>query len=432
LSVKTKVHTAKSPTALLSQTEREKIFLEVHIQNLTQDAIYFERMTLECTDDWETTDGNILADPDGKTQTSIFSGTMALMQPQDMRQYVYIISPKVTSSSLPINAPGSIIPLGRLDICWRSHLGEPGRLLTSMLSRRIPLPPAQPASAIPPHVKKAGPGQTRPYPISSQPQSRPGTPALGQRPNSPSIGRTSISSEAPLAEPSEFEIQLLVRHVPRKDIIVEKPFSIAFSVVVLPVSPLGREHLKRKITLAIQYIHKRQGYEVPLPPAESFTPQLPSSGFSTPASVITGTFNYALAHQKILAVSSRPPPIAGSIASESRGVEKKIPSPFFEAGPGEQDSNPNAIVSLIGPSLIYLPPLDIDYSNFIAEGGKRPAQGSYTQDFELLFVGLRRGLSTAGGLRILLAEDQDSEIERKKAKIEILKDYENIAEIWVS
>lgn len=391
-------------------------------------------MTLECTDDWEATDGNIFID------RSIFSGKMALMQPQDMRQYVYVITPKVVGSSPSNNALGSTIPLGRLDISWRSHLGEPGHLLTSMLSRRIPLPPAQPASAVPPHVKRSvvGPAQPRPYPspIGSQPQSRPGTPAQGQLPSSPGIGRASISSETPQALPSEFEIQLLMRHVPRKDITVEKPFSIAFSILISPVSALGREHLKRKIKLAVQY--RRQelvASPVTLAP-ESFTPRLPSSGFSTPASIITGTFNYALAHQKILAVSSRPPPISESVASENHNTntehsDNTFPSPFFRAGVGEQDPNSNSIV-FIGPSLIYLPPLEIDYSNSIVDGGKRPDHINFTQDFDLLFVALRRGFSTAGGLRILLIEDRDSELDGKKAKIEVLKEYEDIAEVWVS
>lgn len=50
LSVKTKVHAPRSPTALLSATEREKIFLEVHIQNLTQEPMWFERVGLEAVD----------------------------------------------------------------------------------------------------------------------------------------------------------------------------------------------------------------------------------------------------------------------------------------------------------------------------------------------------------------------------------------------
>lgn len=68
-------------------------------------------------------------------QDGLFLGDNALMQPQDMRQYIYILSLKVLPD-LPItHAPGSVISLGRLDIAWRSSFGEPGRLLTSVSGR---------------------------------------------------------------------------------------------------------------------------------------------------------------------------------------------------------------------------------------------------------------------------------------------------------
>lgn len=54
------------------------------------------------------------------------------MHPQDMRQYIYILSPTVVPSFPAAHPPGSVIPLGRLDISWRSSFGEPGRLLTSV------------------------------------------------------------------------------------------------------------------------------------------------------------------------------------------------------------------------------------------------------------------------------------------------------------
>lgn len=132
LSVKTKVHLPRSPSALHSVSEREKVFLEVHIQNLTQDAMYLQRMHFECTDGWHAVDANI-GDITGKDQgESLFSGVMALMQPQDMRQYIYILTPSTIPTFPVAHTPGAVIPLGRLDISWRSSFGEPGRLLTSV------------------------------------------------------------------------------------------------------------------------------------------------------------------------------------------------------------------------------------------------------------------------------------------------------------
>jgi trafficking protein particle complex subunit 13 len=136
LSVKTKVHVPQSPSALLSQYEREKVFLEVHIQNLTPVPLWFEKIRLEAVDGWDVVDANVFSTlkTGVKEGKSIFSDTMALMPPQDMRQYIYILTPThPPRSRVPTpHAPGSVIPLGRLDICWRSSMGEPGRLLTSV------------------------------------------------------------------------------------------------------------------------------------------------------------------------------------------------------------------------------------------------------------------------------------------------------------
>lgn len=122
----------------MSRTEREKVFLEVHVQNLTSEPLCFEKMKLDCVDGWTVEDAN-LWDSDAPSEDSprdsalsmatVFSGAMAIMQPQDTRQYLFILSPK--PEAIPefpvIHQPGSVIPLGRLDISWRT-----GRLLTSV------------------------------------------------------------------------------------------------------------------------------------------------------------------------------------------------------------------------------------------------------------------------------------------------------------
>lgn len=146
LSVKTKVHTPKSPSALLHPLEREKVFLEVHIQNMTQETMWFDRMEFECAEGWRALDANRLPVPDPSDDVGahasqhLFSGSMALMQPQAIRQYIYILSPTSVATFPITHPPGAVIPLGRLDISWHSKFGEPGRLLTSVrvTSRRLP------------------------------------------------------------------------------------------------------------------------------------------------------------------------------------------------------------------------------------------------------------------------------------------------------
>ena len=90
--------------------------------------MWFERIVFEPAPGWDAQDVNLL--PDG--QRTLFSGPMAMMQPQDTRQYLYVLN-ETNPPSIPTQyAPGTVLPLGRLDISWRSSFGEPGRLLTSV------------------------------------------------------------------------------------------------------------------------------------------------------------------------------------------------------------------------------------------------------------------------------------------------------------
>ncbi|KAG8907345.1 hypothetical protein FRB99_004592 [Tulasnella sp. 403] len=242
LSVKTKVHVPKSPTATMDRIEREKVFLEVHVQNVTSEPLCFERMKLECVEGWEAQD---LAtwDPQSNDQkvehdstlgsTSVFSGTTAIMQPQDTRQYLYILTPK--PEMIPdfpvIHQPGSVIPLGKLDISWRT-----GRLLTSVLSRRIPLlPVSPPAPAIPPHLQQSA------RPQSPGPNNRPGSPAFRVR-NQPQVRsqspgpNTAPPNSQHITRP-DVEVDLVVRHIPRDAIFIDHPFKVDFTLTLSALLP---------------------------------------------------------------------------------------------------------------------------------------------------------------------------------------------------
>jgi hypothetical protein len=123
--VKTKIHAARSPTALLSVDERDKLFMQVHVQNLTHTPLWFERISFECVDGW-------MVEEVANFASDIFLGVGALLPPQDIRQYVYILTPTVASSLPRDYSPGSVVALGKMDIAWRSSFGEPGRLVTSV------------------------------------------------------------------------------------------------------------------------------------------------------------------------------------------------------------------------------------------------------------------------------------------------------------
>lgn len=66
---------------------------------------------------------------------SIF-GNITLLHPQSISQYLYCLSPndKLISDVKSLSGATNI---GKLDIVWRSNLGEKGRLQTSQLQRMV-------------------------------------------------------------------------------------------------------------------------------------------------------------------------------------------------------------------------------------------------------------------------------------------------------
>ncbi|KAL1747003.1 hypothetical protein HDZ31DRAFT_32934 [Schizophyllum fasciatum] len=448
LSVKTKVHTPKSPSAQLSKSERDKIFLEVHIQNLTPEPLWFERMLLDPVDGWDVEDTNLGSDE----ENGIFTGSTALMGPQDMRQYIYIMSPQSPPRIPVVHSPGSIIPLGRLDIAWRSSFGEPGRLLTSMLSRRIPLPPAPPpaappVSAVPPYLKRGATSSTPSRPSSPGPPSRPGSPAPRMRTNSV-VSLTSprpqtpppLPTAAPPAAP-DLEASLIVRRIPRDTIAVEKPFTIALTLALHAPATADASWSHRRVRAVVQHLLPPKAPPLP-PPAvqpiapmasvsELASPRIASSGLSTPtAATATQAFNYELARQKLLVAS----PLVGS-AQEGDASEptEGVALPPPHATEPRRDSG----VMYCGPSAIYLAPMDLQLDNESVPG-ERLAYAE--QDFELTYVPTKRGFSTVGALRVLIVEDRtvthDAEdggdvANQALETAKILKEWDTIAEIWV-
>jgi len=57
------------------------------------------------------------------------------MNPQDTRQYLYCLSPKPEFS---LNDYRGVTSIGKLDMVWRTSMGERGRLQTSQLQRMAP------------------------------------------------------------------------------------------------------------------------------------------------------------------------------------------------------------------------------------------------------------------------------------------------------
>jgi len=414
-------------------------------------------MAFEAIEEWNAQDAN--------------NKETALMQPQDMRQYIYILTPKSFTLEPISRTPGTIIPLGRLDISWRSSFGEPGRLLTSMLSRRIPLitAPQAPVSALPPHLKKA-------VASPQQPPSRPTSPGPGQRPGSPFRTNSrppSVSARPQSPVPStplfpnnthNIETNLIVRSIPRDSLAVGKPFAIQFTLVLSCPLPSERRGHGLRLSLIIQHLLPPR--TLPPPPPPSTNPPVPfevysprgsrSPGFSTPSPTFA-TFNYGLAHQKLLIASqsqtaSSPLTLAddGQQTPKSTDFMVALPPPFFTAADENLHQKRQGNVSFFGQSAVVLPVVelkeqamaatsDADSDSEDEDERKGPPLRLYTtQDFELSFVALQTGFATVGGLRLLLADDRfvrdgdgDEEMHVKRTEAHTLKEWDVVSEVFI-
>ncbi|WWC61668.1 uncharacterized protein I303_104253 [Kwoniella dejecticola CBS 10117] len=152
LSIKTRIQTPSSPNTLLSPSQREKVYLEILLQNISPEYMSINDIFLEPVQGLKSLSLN-----------DVEEGKIVLL-PEDIRQFLFVLTPSpspdttneksddgIRRSSFPPTYPGgTILPLGRLDITWKSgQYGLPGRLQTSTLNRRVPLPPS-PSPALPP------------------------------------------------------------------------------------------------------------------------------------------------------------------------------------------------------------------------------------------------------------------------------------------
>lgn len=121
LDVKTKFYNAES----------DDVFVEAQVQNITSGPIILEQVSLESSNQFAVKSLN-----EDNNGLSVF-GEVTLLQPQESCQYLYCLTPKenITKDIKLIAAAKNI---GKLDIVWRSNLGEKGRLQTSQLQRMTP------------------------------------------------------------------------------------------------------------------------------------------------------------------------------------------------------------------------------------------------------------------------------------------------------
>ncbi|KAI9340314.1 hypothetical protein BDR26DRAFT_861696 [Obelidium mucronatum] len=127
LSVKTKVN---------SLADGSRVFLEAQVQNTSGIPMFLEKLIFESSQLFNSQDVSQLFIPDSnnteKSHVSVFANTPVLND-KDSRQYLYILTPKTENDPLSKSTP----TLGKLDIQWRTTMGQQGRLQTSQLTRKI-------------------------------------------------------------------------------------------------------------------------------------------------------------------------------------------------------------------------------------------------------------------------------------------------------
>lgn len=127
LDVKTKFYNADS----------DDVFLEAQIQNTTFQPIHMEKVTLEASNLYEAvelngSDENQFRDKDDQLRGRRYS-RRTNMNHLDCRQYLYCLTPK--KDVLRDDSLRGVTNIGKLDIVWKTNMGEKGRLQTSQLQR---------------------------------------------------------------------------------------------------------------------------------------------------------------------------------------------------------------------------------------------------------------------------------------------------------
>lgn len=121
LDVKTKFYNA----------ENDDVYLEVQVQNITTDPITLEKVALDASNLFQVLSLNLTDDNE-----SVF-GKTTILHPQCTSQFLYCLYP-VKKMLGHMKSLGEMTNVGKLDIVWRSNLGERGRLQTSQLQRQGP------------------------------------------------------------------------------------------------------------------------------------------------------------------------------------------------------------------------------------------------------------------------------------------------------
>ncbi|ORZ25575.1 hypothetical protein BCR42DRAFT_294256, partial [Absidia repens] len=115
-----------------------RVFMEAQVQNVSAGPMYLERMKFDPSEYFDFEDLNHRQQLQQQEESmdgdlSVFGDSF--IHPQDVRQYLYLLTPKQSQNDRIARTTNA---LGKLDIVWRSAMGDMGRLQTSQLTRKVP------------------------------------------------------------------------------------------------------------------------------------------------------------------------------------------------------------------------------------------------------------------------------------------------------
>ncbi|KAI8084573.1 uncharacterized protein BX664DRAFT_266122 [Halteromyces radiatus] len=120
-----------------------RVFMEAQVQNVSAGPMFLERMKFEPSEYFDYENLNQIQQQQEQQQqlldsaidpsSSVFGDSF--IHPQDVRQYLYLLTPKPSQKDRIARTTNA---LGKLDIVWRSAMGDMGRLQTSQLTRKAP------------------------------------------------------------------------------------------------------------------------------------------------------------------------------------------------------------------------------------------------------------------------------------------------------
>ncbi len=395
-----------------------------------------------------------------KNGVTLFDGVFEALGPGDTRQHLFALAPIPTppfpQSSLfpPILTPGSNVPLGRLDLTWRGPFGERGQLLTSMLSRKVPLN-AQSVSIPPTRTVSA---------LAGSQTGRPQSPFVASTPPTPPP-KSSIDTAG-------WEASITVIHCERYSVPLRKELGMKLR---LAIGRNGRttDDATQSIQLAVQYLlvvpaqqahPPSPGYIQPsplLPSSRSATPQPysvsvhPPSRSATPTTlsrVSTPSHLSRLASTASLRTQALTPPLSmpSPPVDPTPAPPKFPPSPILQVTPSQLagDDKFTGEVRQLGASLLFLPEMTLQHLDIAKpqrdesprpsmDGGDPLApppppsrQANRLEgfvDFEIAFVATKPGLAKLGGLRVIRLND----VKDVKQKGDVLREWESLGDVWV-